>query len=128
MKVAVNSPKQALARRLAGSKIGQLLLVGSSALYVGAANADLPTTEAPSRGEGGGIIEMIQNYGYDAIMLIALILCAVGFLGVSYHSFTTFGEVQTGRKTWGQFGSVVAVGGVLLVLVIWLVTKASEIL
>ena len=35
---------------------------------------------------------------------------------------------HTGRKTWGQFGLTVAIGAVLLVIGIWLLTEATGIL
>ena len=33
--------------------------------------ADLPTLEDPSRGTGSGIMQTLQNYGYDIVLLIA---------------------------------------------------------
>jgi integrating conjugative element membrane protein (TIGR03745 family) len=87
----------------------------------------LPTIEDPSRGPGG-IMETLQNYGYDIVLLVALLVSATMFLGVCYHAYTTYSEIQTGRKTWGEFGLTVAVGTVLLVVAIWLLTMATEIL
>lgn len=88
----------------------------------------LPTMENPSRGTGRGIIQTIQNYGYDMVMLVALLVVAAMFIGVCYHAYGTYAEIHTGRKTWGQFGLTVAVGAVLLVIGIWLLTQATEIL
>lgn len=88
----------------------------------------LPTMENPSRGTGSGIIQTIQNYGYDMVMLVALLVVAAMFIGVCYHAYGTYAEIHTGRKTWGQFGLTVAVGAVLLVIGIWLLTQATEIL
>ncbi len=34
--------------------------------------ADLPTMEDPSRGQGQGIMETLQNYGFDIVVLLAL--------------------------------------------------------
>lgn len=34
--------------------------------------ADLPTIEDPSRGQGQDIMETLQNYGFDIVMLLAL--------------------------------------------------------
>ncbi|MBN0056422.1 DUF2976 domain-containing protein, partial [Pseudomonas aeruginosa] len=36
--------------------------------------------------------------------------------------------IHTGRKTLGQFGLTVAIGAVLLVIGIWLLTEATGIL
>lgn len=88
----------------------------------------LPTLEDPSRGAGNGILQTLQNYGYDIVMLVALLVIASMFIGVCYHAYTTYSEIHTGRKTWGQFGLTVAVGALLLVVGIWLLTKATGIL
>ena len=88
----------------------------------------LPTLEDPSRGTGSGIMDTLRNYGYDIVLLVALLVVASMFVGVSYHAYTTYSEVHTGRKTWGQFGLTVAVGAVLLVVGIWLLTEATGIL
>ncbi|ENR4037117.1 TPA: TIGR03745 family integrating conjugative element membrane protein [Pseudomonas aeruginosa] len=88
----------------------------------------LPQLENPTRGTGNGIMETIRNYGYDIIMLVALLVVASMFIGVCYHAYGTYAEIHTGRKTWGQFGLTVAIGAVLLVIGIWLLTEATGIL
>ncbi len=90
--------------------------------------ADLPTMEDPSRGTGSGIMQTLQNYGYDIVLLIALLVVASMFVGVCYHAYTRYSEIHTGRATWGQFGLTVAVGAILLVVGIWLLTKATGVL
>jgi len=90
--------------------------------------AALPTMEDPSRGAGTGIMQTIQNYGYDIVLLVALLVVASMFVGVSYHAYTRYSEIHTGRATWGQFGLSVAVGALLLVVGIWLLTKATGVL
>lgn len=102
-------------------------LVSFALLPLGA-RAALPSIEDPSRGEGNGILQTIQNYGYDIVMLVALLVIAAIFIGVCYHAYTSYSEIHTGRKTWGQFGLTVAVGALLLVVAIWLLTKATGIL
>jgi integrating conjugative element membrane protein (TIGR03745 family) len=90
--------------------------------------AGLPTLEDPSRGTGSGILDTLRNYGYDIVMLVALLVVASMFIGVCYHAYGTYAEIHNGRKTWGQFGLTVAVGAVLLVVGIWLLTEATSIL
>ena len=44
------------------------------------------------------------------------------------RAYTRYSEIHTGRATWGQFGLTVAVGAILLVVGIWLLTKATGVL
>ncbi|MFC4160712.1 TIGR03745 family integrating conjugative element membrane protein [Chitinimonas lacunae] len=90
--------------------------------------AGLPTMEDPSRGQGDGILQTLQNYGYDIVMLVALLVVSSMFVGVAYHAYTRYSEIHTGRATWGQFGLTVAVGAILLVVAIWMLTKATGVL
>ncbi|WP_419737552.1 TIGR03745 family integrating conjugative element membrane protein [Pseudomonas sp. COR18] len=89
--------------------------------------AGLPELEAPSR-PGTGIIQTLQNHAYDIVSLIALLIAAASFCGVAYHAYTTYSDVQNGKKTWGQFGLTCGVGAALLVISIWLLTKATGVL
>lgn len=88
----------------------------------------LPTLEDPSRGQGSGILQTLQNYGYDIVLLVALLVVASMFIGVCYHAYVRYSEIHTGRATWGEFGLTVAVGAILLVVGIWLLTKATGVL
>lgn len=90
--------------------------------------AGLPVLQAPSRGNGSGILQTLQNYGYDIVMLVSLLVIASMFIGVCYHAYNVYSEIHTGRKTWGEFGLTVSVGAVLLVVGIWLLTNATTIL
>lgn len=109
---------------MCGAWLSTLAVVLSPARAQGA----LPSLEDPSRGTGDGILKTLQNYGYDIVMLVALLVIASMFIGVCYHAYTTYSEIHAGRKTWGQFGLTVAVGALLLVVGIWLLTKATGIL
>lgn len=88
----------------------------------------LPTLQPPSQGSGTGIIQTLQNYGYDIVMLVSLLVIASMFIGVCYHAYNTYAQIHAGRKTWGEFGLTVAVGAMLLVVGIWLLTNATSIL
>ncbi|EAS1759885.1 TIGR03745 family integrating conjugative element membrane protein [Salmonella enterica] len=97
-------------------------------LFSSAALADLPTMEDPSRGKGNGIIDTLKNYGYDMVILLSLAICAVGFLVVANSCIATYSEIQNGRKQWKDLGAMAGVGAILLVVTIWLLTQAGEVL
>jgi integrating conjugative element membrane protein (TIGR03745 family) len=92
------------------------------------ARADLPDMDDPSRGKGDGIMETLQNYGYDIVILMSLAICAVGFLVVANSCIGTYAEIQNGRKQWKDLGAMAGVGAILLVITIWLLTEAGDIL
>jgi integrating conjugative element membrane protein (TIGR03745 family) len=114
---------RAAARALARALPFSILLTPPSAFCAG-----LPTMEDPTRGQGSGILQTLQNYGYDIVMLVALLVVASMFVGVCYHAYIRYSEIHIGRATWGQFGLSVAVGAMLLVVGIWLLTQATTVL
>jgi integrating conjugative element membrane protein (TIGR03745 family) len=117
-------PKPFLSRLFIGTAVAGY---GMGMIPVAVA-AGLPQMEDPSRGRGAGILQTLQNYGYDIIMLIALIVIASMFVGVCYHAYNVYAEIQNGKKTWGHFGLTVAVGAMLLVIGVWLLTQGTGIL
>lgn len=105
--------------------MGFILLVAMQANEV---LANLPTMQAPSRGEGTGIMQTIKNHAYDAVILAGLLLGVIGFLRVAASLISTYGEIQDGKKKWSDLGMSALVGAILLVVIIWLITEASKIL
>ena len=52
----------------------------------------------------------------------------MGFLVVANNCIATYSEIQGGRKQWKDLGAMAGVGAVLLVITIWLLNQASDIL
>lgn len=103
--------------------MGLLLVLGPTVVW-----AALPQMEAPSRGQGSGLVETIQNYAYDGGILLGLLIALLAFLGVAWHSLTVYADVQNQRKTWKDLGAVVGIGALLVVIIIWFLTKAADVL
>ncbi|MEQ2024886.1 TIGR03745 family integrating conjugative element membrane protein [Xenorhabdus szentirmaii] len=108
------------------TRISTVLLL--SGLSGGAAWADLPVIEPPKSGGGGGLLGQVKGYAQDGIVIGGLILSAVAFFKVASAAVETFSEVRDGKATWTQFGSIIVVGVVLLVAVIWLLAKSAGII
>ncbi|PHM46584.1 integrating conjugative element membrane protein [Xenorhabdus miraniensis] len=102
-----------------------ILLFG---LSCASARADLPAIEPPKSGGGGGLLGQAKGYAQDGIVIGGLILSAVAFFKVASAAVETFSEVRDGKSTWTQFGAIVVVGVVLLVAVIWLLSKSASII
>ena len=116
-----------LSSRIGTAVMGLLLMFGSGVASAQDASGSLPTLEAPSRGEGDGLINTLQNYAFDFGILVGLIIATVAFLVVANASVATFNEARI-RGEWSKFSVVIVVGVVLIVCIIWLATKAGEIL
>lgn len=97
-------------------------------LFCESAWADLPAIEPPKSGGGGGLLGQAKGYAQDGIVIGGLILSAVAFFKVASAAVETFSEVRDGKSTWTQFGAIVVVGVVLLVAVIWLLSKSANII
>ncbi|MFO5964069.1 TIGR03745 family integrating conjugative element membrane protein, partial [Pseudomonas aeruginosa] len=78
--------------------------------------------------DGQGHMHIIQIFDYDGAMLLALLICVAVFLGVAWHTYGTYHAIHDGKKKWSDLGAGVAVGIGLLILIIYLVTKATTIM
>ncbi|ELX2369114.1 TIGR03745 family integrating conjugative element membrane protein [Salmonella enterica] len=95
---------------------------------ISTARAGLPTVEGPKSSTDSSYYGQISGYINDGIVLGGLVLAAVAMLVVGNSIIATFSEVRDGKSTWGKFGMLVVVGVILIVVVIWLASKAATIL
>lgn len=90
--------------------------------------AALPQKQAPTRGEGNNWMQTIQNYVYDGAMLIGIALCAFALFIVGRHSIGLYHDIHLGKAKWADLGGTVSAGVVLLGVIVFLVTQATDIL
>ncbi|WP_297201530.1 TIGR03745 family integrating conjugative element membrane protein [uncultured Pluralibacter sp.] len=112
--------------RRALTRAGTLAILGW--LTCKPAFADLPQVEPPTSGGGSGLSGQIKGYIQDGLVIGGLVVAAVAFINVAIAALHTFTEVRNERATWTKFGSIIVVGVVLLVTVIWLIGKSADIL
>ncbi|EDX3117064.1 TIGR03745 family integrating conjugative element membrane protein [Salmonella enterica subsp. enterica serovar Mississippi] len=95
---------------------------------VSAAQAALPTVEGPKSSTDSSFYGQISGYLNDGVVLGGLILAAVAMLAVGNAIIATFAEVRDNKATWAKFGMLCVVGVILIVVVIWLASKAATVL
>lgn len=88
----------------------------------------LPSVEPPSSGGGGGLMDTIKGYLNDGIVIGGLVVAATAFIVVAIAAVTTFNEVRDQKAGWGKFGTIIVVGVVLIVAVVWLAGKSATII
>ena len=90
----------------------------------------LPEIADPSSGsvDEGDFIGMLQAYALDIVVLGGLGLGAIALMVVAKNVISKYSMVSDGRATWGEVGMHGAVGVLLLLVVIYLVTEAMEVL
>lgn len=93
------------------------------------AHAALPTTADPSNAPtDGNYIELIKGYAYDIVIVFGLVMGVMAFYVVAKNMIAVYGEIGTGKKTWGDMGMHGGMGVLLLVFVIYLLTEASTVI
>ncbi|MDD7426405.1 MAG: TIGR03745 family integrating conjugative element membrane protein [[Actinobacillus] rossii] len=132
MKKALNNIKDRVTQFGEKTTTAAVLLgtLGAGALLPQSVQAEMPKMDAPTRNSGGngGILQILQDYAYDAIVFAGLLISAYAFIKVAFAAIETFGEVRAGKKTWGDLGAICLVGVLILVVAIWLLNKAKDIL
>lgn len=103
-----------------------LLLTGL--LFAGNALADLPAIEQPTTGGGGGTYNTMMGYAKMGGLAIGLLVSVGAFLAVAHAVITSFHDIRRNKGTWTEFLLYAVVGIILILVVIYLATKASDIL
>lgn len=91
--------------------------------------AALPPAPQPTggAGAGGSMLATIQAFMKDAGLLVALGIALIAFLWVAYHFLADLHEVRTGKKEMGGLWVNGITGGLVIVLVLFLLNQAVTI-
>lgn len=103
-------------------------ILSVSLIVTSSARAALPTVEGPKSSTDSSFYGQISGYLNDGIVLGGLILAAVAMLAVGNAIIATFAEVRDNKATWAKFGMLCVVGVILVVVVIWLASKAATVM
>ncbi len=105
------------------------LFVLSILMMPGIASAALPAVSNTTRNTAqGNYIQLFQNYAYDIFIVVGLLVGTIAFIRVVTNLIATYGEIQNGRKTWGDMGAQAVFGVLLLVFTVFLLTEAATVL
>ena len=105
-------------------------LAGALGWWAAAAAGGLPRLHDPSTGavDEGDFLGGLQAYAHDIVLFGGLALCAVALLVVVKNVLSKYSQIADQRATWGEVGMHAAVGLLVVVVSVWLVTVASGIL
>lgn len=122
MKTLISSTKQHASKFRNTLGIALISLAGS-------AQAALPQTSNPSQQVSqGDYLGLIKGYGYDIGIIVGLFIATIAFIVVAKNVIGVYSEIGQGKKTWGDMGMHGAMGVLLLVFVVYLVTEAAKII
>ena len=106
--------------------VGTLSLLGVSHAYA----IGLPTVAPPSSTPSSTTnwIAWVQAYGKDALVLAGLLVMAYGLVQVVGKIMSMYGELSSGRITWGDIGGAAVGGSAILLFGVVLLTAGAAIL
>jgi integrating conjugative element membrane protein (TIGR03745 family) len=120
----IQQVKAAVARKAAATRAA----VATTALtYAVAAQAALPPAPAGAAA-GSDYLGTMRDYIGLGIGLVALVLAGYAFVAVSGGAIAKFNEWRAGKAELGDLKMVFIVGGLLLLIVIYLVTQAVGVI
>ncbi|MFD1260406.1 MULTISPECIES: TIGR03745 family integrating conjugative element membrane protein [Entomomonas] len=94
------------------------------ALATAQAKAALPQAQSPN--DSGGLLDQIFEWLKASANILGIGICVIAFIAVAYWSVVVFGEVQKGKKTWGDLAICVIIGAIIIVIAIWLLNQAND--
>lgn len=122
--------KQSIHRMGASTKrvtraLGALAMLGAGHVYAALPAASAPTT-APSSGTNW--LDFIKFYAKDAFLVLALAVMTYGLIQVVGKVMAMYGELSSGRVTWGDIGGAAVGGATILLFGVVLTTAAVAII
>ena len=77
---------------------------------------------------GEKIKDRLINYAYDMFIFAGLVIATLTFFIVAKNVIGSYSEVSSGKGTWGAVGLHAGIGVLLLVLIVFMLTEAADIL
>ena len=109
--------------------LGTLAMLGYTHAYAALPAASPPTT-APSSATNW--LDFIKFYAKDAFLVLALVLAlivmAYGLIQVIGKVMSMYGELSSGRITWGDIGGAAVGGATILLFGVVLTTAAIAVI
>lgn len=104
-------------------------IAATVAFCVSPAQAALPTVAPPKAGNpNGNFILLMQYYALDFAILAGLMLSTYALIRVVMNLVGVYGEIHDGKKKWGDMGTHAVAGVLLLVLSVYLLDQAANVL
>ena len=106
--------------------LGTLAMVSAVNVY-----AAMPVVAPPSAGAptvATNWLEWLRAYGKDAFLIVALLIMAYGLVQVAGKVFSMYGQLSSGKVTWGEIGGAAVGGSGMLLFGLVLITAGAAVL
>ena len=90
--------------------------------------AVLPTPLPPTAAVSGDYIALFQEYWKKGAIVLGLIIGTMGFLSVAGGGIAKFNDFRSGKAELGDLSLYAVVGVIILVLMVYLLSTAADIL
>jgi len=92
--------------------------------------AGLPSVATPTGASANStnFLEIVKQYAKEGITALGLIIGASVFVLVVKNAMGVYSEIGTGKKTWSDLTMHVVVGGLLLVVAVYLLTQSDSVI